>query len=155
MTTNLIKRLATALPPDPLFINRNSNQSTKFYYFCSLCNLAFTIKLRYIMGKGDKKSKRGKIIRGSFGVRRKRKAKKSVVAAMSEKAVKAAEKAVTTAATEAKAARPVKAAKPKAPAKSPAKPVAKKTETEPVTVTEKAAKPAAKAKKPAAKKEEE
>lgn len=119
-----------------------------------MCNLEFTIKLRYIMGKGDKKSKRGKIIRGSFGVRRKRKAKKIVVAEVPQKAVKTAEKAVApaTAASEVKAAKPVKTAKPKAPAKSAAKPAAKKTEQEPGTVTEKAAKPAAKAKKPAAKK---
>jgi len=30
------------------------------------------------MGKGDQKSKRGKIIRGTYGVRRKKKAKKAV-----------------------------------------------------------------------------
>lgn len=31
------------------------------------------------MGKGDKKTKRGKIFNGSYGVRRRRKAKKKVV----------------------------------------------------------------------------
>jgi len=53
------------------------------------------------MGKGDKKSKRGKIIRGSFGVRRSRKAKhaapvaapvKVAVVTEKHKAVKAASK---------------------------------------------------------------
>ncbi len=138
----------------PLFINRNSFLSTKFYYFCCLCNFEFTIKLKYNMGKGDKKSKRGKIIRGSFGVRRKRKANKSVIESRPKGAVKEVEKPVTAAA-ETKTAKPVRTAKPKAPAKTAAKPAAKKTEKEPGAVAEKAAKPATKAKKPAAKKEKE
>lgn len=37
------------------------------------------------MGKGDKKSKRGKINNGSYGKRRLRKAPKSTVAASNEK----------------------------------------------------------------------
>jgi|WetSurSiteA1Bulk_404760.scaffolds.fasta_scaffold140255_1 30S ribosomal protein S31 len=34
------------------------------------------------MGKGDKKSKRGKIILGSYGVRRRRKAAKKIIPAV-------------------------------------------------------------------------
>ncbi|WP_353778244.1 30S ribosomal protein THX [Winogradskyella sp. 3972H.M.0a.05] len=40
------------------------------------------------MGKGDKKSKRGKIARGTSGVRRPRKKKKAVVVAPKAKAKK-------------------------------------------------------------------
>ena len=105
------------------------------------------------MGKGDKKSKRGKIIRGSFGVRRKRKANKKVFETKPKGAVKEVEKPI--AAAETKAVKPARTAKPKAPAKTVAKPAAKKAEKEPEAVAEKAAKPAAKAKKPAAKKEKE
>jgi 30S ribosomal protein S31 len=38
------------------------------------------------MGKGDKKSKKGKISMGSYGVRRKRKASKKTTAASEKKA---------------------------------------------------------------------
>ncbi len=44
------------------------------------------------MGKGDKKSKRGKIIRGSFGVRRSRKAKHAAPAAAPVKVAVVTEK---------------------------------------------------------------
>ena len=40
------------------------------------------------MGKGDQKTKRGKIIAGSYGVRRRRKANSIVAAKPTEKAVK-------------------------------------------------------------------
>ena len=40
------------------------------------------------MGKGDKKSKRGKIIIGSFGVRRARRKKKGIVAPPKPKELK-------------------------------------------------------------------
>jgi 30S ribosomal protein S31 len=65
------------------------------------------------MGKGDKKSKRGKITIGSYGVSRKRK-KSSGIAATPKKEAAAA--------TEAPAEKPVK----KAPAKAAAKPAAEK-----------------------------
>lgn len=136
---------------------------SNFTTFVVPATLDSQFKLTYIMGKGDKKSKRGKIIRGSFGVRRKRKANKSVVAALPKVALKDTEKAAVTVTAETKAPKPVKTARPKAPAKSAAKPAATKAEKEPTAtkaekepaaVKEKAAKPAAKAKKPAAKKEE-
>ena len=44
------------------------------------------------MGKGDKKSKKGKIHIGTFGVRRPRKAKKAVAAAPKKAAAKKASK---------------------------------------------------------------
>ena len=40
------------------------------------------------MGKGDKKSKRGKIIKGSYGVRRKRKSGKTIMTAPAREVVK-------------------------------------------------------------------
>lgn len=92
------------------------------------------------MGKGDKKSKRGKIILGTYGVRRSQKAKKTVVIP----AVKATAPVIEEKAKPVKAA--VKTTKPKAAPKSAAKPAAK--------TTEKAPKPAAKATKTAAKKKE-
>lgn len=64
------------------------------------------------MGKGDKKTRRGKINRGSYGVLRPR--KKPVVA--------------TTAKPKAKKAAPKKAAPKKAAAKKPAKAATKKAE---------------------------
>lgn len=66
------------------------------------------------MGKGDKKSKRGKITIGSYGVRRKRK-KSSGIAAVPKKAA-------TATAAEAPEEKPAK----KAPAKAAAKPAAEK-----------------------------
>lgn len=48
------------------------------------------------MGKGDKKSKRGKIVNGSYGVRRpKKKNKKALVATPSEKTEKKPAKKTT------------------------------------------------------------
>ena len=55
------------------------------------------------MGKGDKKSKRGKISKGSYGVRRPRKKAKSYIATAKPKKKTAAKK------TEAKAEKPKKA----------------------------------------------
>jgi ribosomal small subunit protein bTHX len=63
------------------------------------------------MGKGDKKSKRGKIIMGSYGISRKRK-KSSGFAATPAKAANVA--------TEEKAEKSVKKASPKAAAEKPA-----------------------------------
>lgn len=74
------------------------------------------------MGKGDKKSKRGKIILGSYGVRRSRKAGKKAAATASVSPVIAEVKQTPPAA---KATKP-KTASPKAPAKTAAK--AAKTE---------------------------
>lgn len=92
------------------------------------------------MGKGDKKSKRGKIILGTYGVRRQQKAKKTeIIPAVKAKAPVIEEKVKPE-----KAA--VKTTKPKAAPKSAAKTTAK--------ATEKAAKPAAKTVKSAARKKE-
>jgi ribosomal small subunit protein bTHX len=104
------------------------------------------------MGKGDKKSKRGKIILGSFGVRRRRKAKKNVVAPVKEVTARIPETALSEAPAEVRAVKPAKTAKPGTAAKTAAKPAAKKSEKE--TGTEKAARPASKAKKTASGKEE-
>jgi 30S ribosomal protein S31 len=107
------------------------------------------------MGKGDKKSKRGKIIRGSFGVRRHKKAKKSVVPGNSGSAVKIAEEklAATQSSPEVKATTE-KIEKPRTAAKKTAKPAAPKAVKTAKADGEQAAKPAARAKQPAAKKEE-
>jgi len=68
------------------------------------------------MGKGDKKTRRGKITMGSFGVRRPRKRNKPVVVVEVKKKPKAAAK--PKAATKSKAvAKPKAATKPKAAAK--------------------------------------
>ncbi|NLE35867.1 MAG: 30S ribosomal protein THX [Bacteroidales bacterium] len=110
------------------------------------------------MGKGDKKSKRGKIIRGSFGVRRPRKTSKKAVAAAPEEVKKEVEKVAAEAAKVPEATKPARTAKttkPKAPAKTTAKSAAKKTEKEEKSTRTKATKPAPKTKKPAAKKEKE
>jgi ribosomal small subunit protein bTHX len=47
------------------------------------------------MGKGDKKTRRGKIFAGSFGVRRSRKLEKSAKVKSPEKTVKAVKTAKT------------------------------------------------------------
>jgi ribosomal small subunit protein bTHX len=116
------------------------------------------------MGKGDKKSKRGKIILGSFGVRRRRKAKKSVVVPVKEVAARIPETVIAEAPAEVRAAKPAKTARPETDAKTAAKPAtkpatkpaakpaAKKSEKE--AGAEKAARPASKAKKPAPGKED-
>lgn len=106
------------------------------------------------MGKGDKKSKRGKIILGSFGVRRRRKAKKGSVTSLPSETAKIAENPAPEAAVETKAAKPARTARPKTTAKPAARPAAKKSEKEAGGDAEKAAKPAARTKKPAAEKEE-
>lgn len=103
------------------------------------------------MGKGDRKSKRGKIIKGSFGVRRRRKVSKSFVTPSPKETVKATP-AITPEAEEAK---PARTARPATVAKAATKPAAKKSEKEAGTTAEKPAKAATKTKKPAAKKEEE
>lgn len=96
------------------------------------------------MGKGDKKSKRGKIILGTYGVRRKKKAKKiEIIPAAKAKAPVIEEKVKPV-----KAA--VKAAKPKAAPKSAAKATEKSAEK----ATKKAPKAASKTTKSAAKKKE-
>lgn len=103
------------------------------------------------MGKGDRKSKRGKIIKGSFGVRRRRKVKKSFVAPSPKETVKATP--VTT--PEAEEAKPARTVRPATTAKAATKPAAKKSEKEAGNAAEKPANAATKTKKAAAKKEEE
>jgi ribosomal small subunit protein bTHX len=89
------------------------------------------LKLKTIMGKGDKKSKRGKINSGTFGVRRRKNKKPQYVAAAvvevkePKEEVKAKKKATPKAAAKATpkaktkaAAKPKVAAKPKAAAKA-------------------------------------
>ena len=73
------------------------------------------------MGKGDKKSKRGKIILGSFGVRRRKKARKSIAVPSPKEAAKAAVTAAAAASPEVQAAKPAKTARPKTAAKPAAK----------------------------------
>ncbi len=121
------------------------------------------------MGKGDKKSKRGKIIRGTYGVRRRRKIKKSapaVVSKVTAETVPAAspEVIIKPAKAAARTAKPGTASK--TPAKHAAKTAEKETrpaaskgtktvpEKETGTVAAKSEKPAAKPKKTAPKKEE-
>ncbi len=93
------------------------------------------------MGKGDKKTKRGKIIKGSYGVRR---PKKTSVSPIPVKAKKEAVKKVAEVVEE----KPVK--------KTPAKKVAaKKTEDKPIVEKETKAKAVpAKEEKPKSKKKE-
>ena len=103
------------------------------------------------MGKGDKKSKRGKIVLGTFGVRRLRKKSKTAAAVT----VKATDEVVKTVVNEEIALETVAEAvveqevvKEKAPAKA-AKPAKEKKETK----TEKPVKAEKPAKEPKAKKE--
>ena len=89
------------------------------------------ITKKIIMGKGDKKTKKGKISQGSYGVTRKRKKPTPVVASAKPKKVapkKAEEKAETVkpAAKKAPAKKTATAEKKPAAAKKPA---AKKTTT--------------------------
>lgn len=83
------------------------------------------------MGKGDKKTKRGKIFMGTFGVRRPRKKTKPVIVIKKKAAAKAkvtADKPKTTAKAKPKAAtkaKPKAATKPKATAKAKPKAAAK------------------------------
>ena len=79
------------------------------------------------MGKGDKKTKRGKIFQGSFGVRRrKNKDKKGPEPVVAPKAVKSKEKEVKEV-KEVKEPAPAKA--PKAAAAAKKEPKAKKQDT--------------------------
>jgi ribosomal small subunit protein bTHX len=73
------------------------------------------VKLKTTMGKGDKKSKRGKIASGSYGVRRKRKKATAVAPVAKKKKAPAKAKVAVEAAEEAKPA-----AKKKTPAKKAA-----------------------------------
>jgi 30S ribosomal protein S31 len=78
------------------------------------------------MGKGDKKTKRGKISRGTFGARRLRKKTKPIVAAK-KKTTKAKTEANPKVTTKPKmAAKPKVVTKPKATAKAKPKAAAKK-----------------------------
>ncbi len=76
------------------------------------------------MGKGDKKTRRGKITMGTFGVRRPRKRNKPVVVVTAKKKTKAPAKPKIAA-----KAKPKTAAKTKAETKPKAK-TATKTKTE-------------------------
>lgn len=91
------------------------------------------------MGKGDKKSKRGKILMGSYGVRRPRNKKVAAVLPAEVKEVK-----------------PVASEKPKAPAKPKTEkaPVAEEKAIEGITVEE-PVKPAKKKTAPKAEKKED
>jgi 30S ribosomal protein S31 len=75
------------------------------------------------MGKGDKKTRRGKITMGTFGVRRPRKRNKPVVVVAAKKKTKAPAKPKVVAKAKPKTAAK---AKPKATAKAKPKAEAKK-----------------------------
>ena len=106
------------------------------------------------MGKGDRKSKRGKIIKGSFGVRRRKRARKSVVAPSPKEKAKAAVKTAPVTTPEVPEVKPARTVRPRTAAKAATKPAARKSEKEAGAAAEKPAKAATKTKKPAAKKEE-
>lgn len=112
------------------------NQSLRIFFY--LYKKIVHLKV-IIMGKGDRKTKRGKIIKGSYGVTRPKK-KRNV---MPEVEPKPAKKKAAPKAT----AKP-KAAAPKAAEKDTKKAAPKKT-------TSKAAEPKAEVKKEEVKKEEE
>lgn len=95
------------------------------------------------MGKGDKKTRRGKIIRGSYGVRRRRK---------DNPAAEIPKQVVKLAAVKAEVEPKPKPVKPAPKKVTAAKPVAEKKTTVKKAATEK--KPAAKPKKKAAPKKE-
>jgi ribosomal small subunit protein bTHX len=99
------------------------------------------------MGKGDKKSKRGKIILGSFGVRRRKKAGKNVPPSLPKGTVKQENTSAAATPAEVKAPKPARTVKPRTAEKPAAKPAAKKSAAEQGEVSEKAARPAARAKK--------
>jgi 30S ribosomal protein S31 len=109
------------------------------------------------MGKGDQKSKRGKIIRGTYGVRRSHKTNKPEIVKVVKKPAPAPEVKVKPEKTAIKAAKP-KAA-PKTAAKSEPK-IAPKVKSEAKTAVKvksaiKATIPAAKTAKSSTKKKEE
>jgi 30S ribosomal protein S31 len=97
------------------------------------------------MGKGDKKSRRGKIIKGTYGVRRKRKSGKIIMTTLPKEEVMNAEVPVEAETTKEK--KTTRTTSTKAAAKSQAKPAVKKTDKEKKPVAKKTAKPASKAKK--------
>ena len=92
------------------------------------------------MGKGDKKSKRGKIIKGTYGVRRKRKSglhltaapvrEESTTATVAAEAQAAPEKKTTKTTTKKPAAKSTAKTTAKTTEKKPAKPASKATKTE-------------------------
>jgi 30S ribosomal protein S31 len=106
------------------------------------------------MGKGDKKTRRGKIVRGSFGVRRRRKGKTIAQIIRQKEKETPAEKLVEVIKKE-KTEKIDKAEEKPAPKKPAAKKTTvKKAETETKAEKKPAKKPAAKStKKPAEKKE--
>ena len=105
------------------------------------------------MGKGDKKSRRGKIIRGSFGVRRRKKSGRPAIPASASAAVNAVEETVATPqASPEKKPGPTRAARPAgASVRKTTKPATAKTVK---ASKDTAAKPAPKEKKAAAGKAE-
>lgn len=93
-----------------------------FFNFVGLSKLFLKLKFTH-MGKGDKKTKRGKIVLGTYGVRRRRKISfKAAVKANEEKNIRVAAQKKEKAVAEVKE----KAAKEKAPVKE--KPVKEKAE---------------------------
>jgi len=79
---------------------------TRSFNYLNYCVqwLQYNFKI-YVMGKGDKKSKRGKIVLGSYGVRRRRKETKKLMPA---KAVEVEKSEVEAEIKEAKPKRKVK-----------------------------------------------
>ena len=73
--------------------------------------LVIKLNIKYVMGRGDKKTRKGKISQGSYGITRKRKSSTTYVAPTAKKAA---------AKTEEADAKPKKAAAKKAPAKKAA-----------------------------------
>jgi ribosomal small subunit protein bTHX len=104
------------------------------------------------MGKGDKKSRRGKIIRGTYGVLRKRKKKVSAAPVPPKDEIKKAAEVTETKSSPARTT--AKTAKPKPAAKPAARAAAKKSDQEKKPAAAKTAKPATKAKKTSESKEE-
>jgi len=72
------------------------------------------------MGKGDKKSKRGKIVIGSYGVRRRRKADKAAIPAKVVNIVEVIEKVEPAEETKTKAPKKISAPKKKKETEEPA-----------------------------------
>jgi ribosomal small subunit protein bTHX len=96
----------------------------QFYYVC----YPTEPKTAKNMGKGDKKSKKGKIAQGSFGVRRKKNKTKAYVAPAEKPAAKKAapKKAKEAESAEAPKAKKAAAKKPAAKKTATKKPAAKK-----------------------------
>lgn len=103
------------------------------------------------MGKGDKKTRRGKIVRGSFGVRRRRKGKTIAQIIRQKEKEAPAEKLVEAIETE-KIDKAEEKPAPKKPAAK--KTTVKKAETEKKAEKKPAKKPAAKSVKKSAEKKE-